>query len=75
MDEQEKIIKKFKLTSSISMVLAVATIFFAAMYAFSGWSLIPVIIAAVPAVLLNGLARTYKEALQAGTDYGDPTGK
>ncbi len=74
MDDQEKIVKKIKLYSSISMALAIATMFFAAMYAFNGWSMIPVLVTALAAVLLNGLARTYKDALDP-TDYGDPTAK
>ncbi len=75
MDDKEKIIKKFKTCSTLSMVLAILTVFFAAMYAFSGWSIIPVLAVAIAAVLVNGLARTYREALQQPIDYGDPTEK
>lgn len=71
--DKEQIVKKVKTLSTLSMVLGVATVFCAMMSMTAGWSLITVLIPAVPAMIFNSMARTYRDALKNPTNYGDPT--
>ena len=79
MEDFDIVAKKFKLCSVISMVCGVLTVFLAVMYAFGSWSIWPALICAIVTLLVNGLAKTYEEALIAAkkesTDYGDPTAR
>ena len=72
---EEQIVKKFKLLSIASMVLGLMTATFATQILLSGWSIWPALICGVPALILNGMAKTYQEMLRDKPKYGDPTEK
>lgn len=75
MESKERIIRKFKTCTVLSMVLAVLTMVLAILSLVIDWNPLLALIPAVPAILLNGLARTYREALPKKQDYGDPTAR
>lgn len=71
--DKETIVKKVKTLSTLSMIMGVLTVFCAMMSMTAGWSLLTVIIPAIPAMIFNSMARTYRDALKNPKTYGDPT--
>lgn len=71
--DKERIVKKIKTLSTLSMLMGLLTVFCATMTMNGGWSIVTVLIPAVPAMIFNGMARTYRNALKEDKSYGDPT--